>query len=242
MPYLAVLFSMILIPGQNLHGQDTKGKKGQPDVRIDVKREYDENGNISSYDSSYSFSWSYDGSTDMDSLLENLRKNYGISPFTEDEFFNMPFGNYPHFYELPEHSQALPKAGDDSLYEYINPHDSIYSFNKPYYFFDSPLFGSPFNDSIYYKFFHDPLFGRDPFNRDDFDFFRFSPSDSAFNFIHPFDMRSMLENHRRMMEELHQLFEFNMPRYPVIPDTIPQNPLQQRYYRHSKPIPKGQEI
>ena len=158
LPFMAILFSMILVPELIVHGQDIKGKKGQPDVKIDVRREYDENGNISTYDSSYSFSWSYDGSMDMDSIFESLRNNFGISPFAED------------------------------------------------------------------------------------DFFRFSPSDSAYNFFQPFDMRSMLENHQRMMEEMHQFFELNRPCYPLTPDSIPQNHLKQRYFKHSKPLPKGQEI
>src|SRR4030042_2570177 len=172
LPFMAILFSMILVPELNVHGQDIKGKKGQPDVKIDVRREYDEDGNISRYDSSYSFSWSYDGSMDMDSLFESMRKNYSISPFREDDFFNMPFRNHDHFFMFPYQERDYPENNDDTLYE----------------------------------------------------------------FIHPFDMRSMLENHRRMMEEMHRFFEFNMPCDPIIPDSIPQNHLKQRYLKHSKPL------
>jgi hypothetical protein len=112
---------------------------------------------------------------------------------------------------------------------------------KPYHFFYSPDFRDQFNDSIFYRFFNDPMSGQDPLQWQDFDFFRF-PSDSAFNFDHSFDMRSMLENHRRMMEELHQFFEFDLPRYPMPYDSIPRNPSQQKYQRHSRMIPKSQEI
>ncbi|MBN2213869.1 MAG: hypothetical protein JW723_06455 [Bacteroidales bacterium] len=194
LPLAAVLLSMIFIPGQSLHGQDKKAEKGQPDVRIDVKREFDEQGNISRYDSSYSFSWSYNGSMDMDSLLESLRNRFGITPFNEDEFFSMPFKGHPHFHMFP-HGHVYPEAEDDSLYGYIDPSDSVYFFNRPYHFFDSP-----------------------------------------------FDMRGMLENHRRMMEELHQFFEFDLPRYHLMPDSIPRNYFQQKYHRRSGSLPEGQEI
>src|SRR4030042_2806524 len=211
LPFMAILFSMILVPELNVHGQDIKGKKGQPDVKIDVRREYDENGNISTYDSSYSFSWSYDGSMDMDSIFESLRNNFGISPFAEDDFFGMPFENHHQFRMLPYHDKIDPEADDDSLYGYINPKDSVYSFDEPFNFFSSPFYRNPLNDSLYNRFFNDPFFGQDPWQWPDFDFFRFSPSDSAYNFFQPFDMRSMLENHQRMMEEMHQFFELNRP-------------------------------
>ncbi len=199
LPFTVMMFCMIFIVKPGLHGQDIKGKKGQPDVKIDVRREYDENGNFNRYDSSYSFSWSYDGSADMDSLFESLRDHFGISTFPDDDYFNRPFG-------------------------YINPDDSIYHFNDPYDFFYHPYHVSPFNDTIFDEFFHDPMFGRDPFNWPEF------------------DMRGMLENHRKMMEEMHKYFEYHMPGHPLPSDSIPINPLQQRHLAPSRPVPKGQEI
>jgi hypothetical protein len=242
LPLGVIVLSMFFNVGRNLHAQDKGKKQGQPDVRIDVKREFDKNGNISRYDSSYSFSWSYDGSTDMDSLLESLRNNFGISPFGEGDVFNMPHGNHPFLHAFPGKDTIFPDKEYDSLYQFIDPQDSIYSLKYPHHFFYGPGFSDPFNDSIFNRFFNDPMSGHDPFQWQDFDFFRFLPSDSAFNFNHSFDMRSMLENHRRMMEELHQFFEFDLPRYPMPHDSIPLNPSQQRYHRHSRSIPKSQEI
>lgn len=242
LPLGVIVLSMIFNGGRNLHAQDKGKKQGQPDVKIDVKREFDKNGNISRYDSSYSFSRSYDGSMNMDSLLESLRNNFNISPFGEGDVFNMPYRNHPFLHAFPDQDQILPYIENDSLYQYIDPHDSIYSLKKPHHFFYSPNFSEPFNDSIFDRFFNDPMSGQDPFQWQDFDFFRFFPSDSAFNFDHSFDMRGMLENHRRMMEELHQFFEFDLPRYPVPYDSIPRNPSQQRYHRHSRAMPESQEI
>lgn len=176
LPLTTMLFLVIFILMPNLYGQEGKTKKEQPDVQIDVRREYDENGNVNRYDSSYSFSWSYDGSMDLDSLFESLRNNFGISPFDDDDFFEDPFH------------------------------------------------GVPFNDTLGDEFFNAPFFEQEP---------RYWPE---------FDMRSMMENHRKMMEEMHKYFEFNMPPYPLAPDSIPQNPLHQRYVAPPKPLPKGQEI
>jgi hypothetical protein len=188
---IGILFSMFFIFKPNLQGQDGKAKNRQPDVKIDVRREYDENGNVSRYDSSYSFSWSYD---------------------------------------------------NDSLFQYIDPGDSDYFFREPFDFFGNPSFANPFNDSLYDEFFNDPMHGQNLWNDPDFDFFHFSPSDSVYNFFHPFDIRSMMENHRRMMEEMHKYFEYHFPNYPMAPDSIPQNSLKQRYHGPSGPLPKGREI
>ena len=223
LPLATIFFSMIFFLMPNLYGQDGKAKKGQPDVQIDVRREYDENGNVNRYDSSYSFSWSHDGSMDLDSLFESLRNNFGISPFDDDEFFNRSFGPSDQFRMFPWHGQINPETENDSLYGYINPEDSIYHFNEPYDFFERLHRRGPFVDTPD-EFFDDPFFGQDP---------RYWPD---------FDMRSMMENHRKMMEEMHKYFEFNMPRYPLAPDSIPGNPLHQRYVAPPKPLPKGQEI
>jgi len=224
LPSAAILLLVIFVLKPDLYGQDDQAKKGQPDVQIDVRREYDENGNVNRYDSSYSFSWSYDGSMDLDSLFESLRNNFNTSPFDDDEFYNRPHGPHNHFRNFPWHREINPETDGDTLYEYIHPDDSTYSFREPYDFFGDPFHGIPFNDTLFDEFFDDPFFKGDP---------RCWPE---------FDMRSMMENHRKMMEEMHKHFEFNMPRYPLTPDSIPRNPLQQRYFTPPKPLPKGQEI
>ena len=223
LPLAAIVFLIIFVFMPDLYAQGGKEKKGQPDVQIDVRREYDENGNVNRYDSSYSFSWSYDGSMDLDSLFESMRNNFGISPFDEDEFFNRPYGPDNHFRLFPWHGQMDPEADNDSLWGYINPEDSIYYFNEPYDFFEQLHRRGPFIDTLD-EFLNDPFFGQDP---------QFWPD---------FDMRSMMENHRKMMEEMQKYFEFNMPQHPLTPDSIPQNPLKQKYFAPPKPSPKGQEI
>ena len=223
LPFAAIVFLIIFISNPDLYGQGGKEKNGLPDVQIDVKREYDENGNVSRYDSSYSFSWSYDGAVNMDSLFESLNNNFGISPFDDDEFFNRSFEPSDHFRMFPRHGQINPEPDNDSLNGYINPEDSICYFNKPYDFFERLHRRGPFIDTLD-EFFGDSFFGQDPLYWPDF------------------DMRSMMENHRKMMEEMHRYFEFNMPRYPLTPDSVPRNPIQQRHLAPPKPLPKMQEI
>jgi hypothetical protein len=63
--------------------QDKTGKsKAKPDVRVKVQKEYDDQGNITRYDSTYSYSWSGDGDTpcDIDSLFKGFNRGFGFSP------------------------------------------------------------------------------------------------------------------------------------------------------------------
>lgn len=69
--------------------QDKTGKsKAQPDVRVKVQKEYDDQGNITRYDSTYSYSWSGDGETpcDIDSLFKGFNRGFGFSPGWEKSF------------------------------------------------------------------------------------------------------------------------------------------------------------
>ncbi len=142
----------------------------------------------------------------------------------DDFFFNKPPGTGHHFHMFPYHGRVVPESEDDSLYGYIHPGDSVYYFNEPDDFFERFHHRHHFNDSLFDPFFSDPNFGHDPFWWPDF------------------DMRSMMENHRKMLEEMHRFFEFDMPCYPLKPDSIPKKHMQQRYHPHSKSIPKVQEI
>jgi hypothetical protein len=168
---------------------------------------------------------SYDGSNiDMDSLFESLRNNFGISPFADDDFFNRLHEQHPDFHMFRWHGQSDPDTENDSLYGYINPEDSIYFFNKPYDFFERFQHRDPFDDSLFDEFFNDRTFGHDQRDRMDS------------------DLQDMMENHRKMMEEMQKYFQFHMPCYPLKPDSVPHNPLQQKYHTPSKPLPMGQEI
>lgn len=137
-----VVFIALFVIASCAYGQNKK-----PDVKIDVKKELDENGNVKSYDSTYSFSWSGDGSVDLDSFFQGM--DFGFSPFFEDEFFGSKKSINPGHSENP-----------DSLNGFINPNDSVYYFNSPDLNFP---FLSPFGNS-FDKFFDDPFFHDDFFN------------------------------------------------------------------------------
>lgn len=81
----------------------------EPKVHIDVNKEFDEQGNVTRYDSTYVWTWSSDGNIQQmpDSMLQQMMKEWnmpGFDMFANDPFFNLndslmmnPFGNMPFF-------------------------------------------------------------------------------------------------------------------------------------------------
>ncbi|MBN2611701.1 MAG: hypothetical protein JXB00_09110 [Bacteroidales bacterium] len=210
-----VFLSFGIVSAELLRAQQDKTGKNQPDIKIDVKREFDEKGNVKSYDSVYSFSWSSEGDINIDSVLKSLHGQFGISPFGFDEPFSMPFDRFRGYNE---------RHVNDSLFGYINPGDSVYRFNPP-----ADDFGFPdmFRDPFFEDFFNDPFFGNryPPFRHAD-PFF-YAPSDSSTADPYYFDMRSMLEEHIKRMEEFHKHFQFNEPFYFEMPDSVAPKPRKQ---------------
>ncbi len=228
-PFLLIVFCLIFIFKSDLQGQQGKARKNQPDIRINVQRGYDHHGNVKSYDSTYSFTWSTEGNENIDSVLRSLNKNFGFSHFGLNGPFKMPYGINPN---VPSGQSYRNLNPNDSLYGYINPKDSVYYFDNP------NLFDDPFIE----EFFNDPFFGgkmsSTPGAKPDL----YDPSDSTSEYVFPFNIRSMIEEHKRMMEEMHKFFDFNDPGYPEFQDSIP---LKSR--KHIKPVllkntPKGQKI
>ena len=227
-PFLLIVFCLIFIFKSDLQGQQAK-KKNQPNVKIKVQHEYDRNGNLKSYDSTYSFTWSNEGNENMDSLVRSLNKNFGFSPFGLNGPFKMPYGINPN---IPSGHAYRNLNPNDSLYGYINPKDSVYYFDNP----------NLFDDPFFEEFFDDPFFrgkmSSSKGSKQDF----FDPSDSISNYVFPFNIRSMIEEHRRMMEDMRKFFDSSMPDFPESQDSL--SPVPQK---HVKPLPlsnrpKGQEI
>lgn len=87
-PFLAIILFTSLSFGQEVKPvpeieKPAPGEKTEPNVKIDVKREYDDDGNITRFDSTYTWSWSDDGDLDNDMLkefeqkMETFRDNMG---------------------------------------------------------------------------------------------------------------------------------------------------------------------
>jgi hypothetical protein len=138
---------MFIFAGSVVFSQTGNGK--QPDVKIDVKKELDEKGNVKRYDSTYTFSWSGNRNVNIDSIFRSLNENFGFSPFT-DSFSGRPG------------TDVNRKKNSDSL-SYINPNDSVYHFRSPGNIFDLPFY-QPFDFSTIDKFFNDSFFSDDFFN------------------------------------------------------------------------------
>jgi len=82
------IFSFAIIT----NAQTIQKQKNQPDIRIDVNVQRDDNGNIIGYDSTYVETWSSDGTNvNTDSLMRMLRSNF-IFEFNDDDngFFETP--------------------------------------------------------------------------------------------------------------------------------------------------------
>ena len=84
----------------------------QPEVRIDIKKEYDSLGNIAFYDSVYTWSWNgHDFPTEkLDSLFENLNNG----------FQNIDFSNRLHFRDFPFDSTNLSYFNFEDLQQYVD--------------------------------------------------------------------------------------------------------------------------
>lgn len=81
----------------------------KPDVKINVNKEYDNNGNISKYDSSYSWSYSSSGNAvNIDSLMKSFNLSFGGN--LPDDFWG--FDN-PMFSQKSD-SSLLNFSGDSS--------------------------------------------------------------------------------------------------------------------------------
>ncbi|PIP53842.1 MAG: hypothetical protein COS14_02440 [Bacteroidetes bacterium CG02_land_8_20_14_3_00_31_25] len=71
-----------------------QNKNNQPDVHINVNREFDKNGNIIRYDSTYSWSWSSDGNKVIpDNFFNDSLTGHFTYPFEDKMFFDDPFLN-----------------------------------------------------------------------------------------------------------------------------------------------------
>jgi len=99
---LMSLLSIFFIVDPVLAQTDTDDKERQPEKKINIIIEYDDEGNITKYDSSYSWSWSgsissYDFDSIMDGFdhhLDNFHFYMDESMSHMDEYFINPFSNH----------------------------------------------------------------------------------------------------------------------------------------------------
>ena len=91
---------LILIPATGSAQEDTEKEERKPEIKWDVQKHFDENGNLLRFDSTYSWSWSNHDftSTDLDSLFEKI---FGDFKFC-DSVFGGPLPSMPHSFLFPE--------------------------------------------------------------------------------------------------------------------------------------------
>jgi len=99
---LAVCMGLMLIPVlqcTNAQKSENNQSNNQPKVNINVKKQRDQNGNITSYDSTYTWSWSGNGNTpeNIDSIFNSMNEHFSKNfSFNMGTFHNMPFGFGSH--------------------------------------------------------------------------------------------------------------------------------------------------
>lgn len=168
--FLFLMFVVLLVGGIAYSQSDkTKKKKNLPQEKVTVNKEYDENGNIISFDSSYVYLWSSD--TTMTDFPGNLDFseffNWKGSFFDNDSaFFVDPFGGFSnHEFEnfFNHFSNIFPDSIDQDLYSYKND-STIRFFGDSTNFFHlkkgdlNPDFHWQLNDSSMINFFSEPEF------------------------------------------------------------------------------------
>ena len=118
----------------------------EPEYKIDVQREYDEDGNLKRYDSTYIYSWSGPGNIDLDSVMKNFKNNFDFDFLGPDMDFHSYSFDQPLFNDSTG-SSVLPE----------NFHHYFHSFNFPEFkdFFHEDFFNSPGNENIMKRFFED---------------------------------------------------------------------------------------
>ncbi len=140
---LCFLCSFIIL--NPLFGQENDEQDSKPEVRIDVNKEYDENGNVVGYDSTYKWFWSGKEITNMnfDSIFEKFHNdfehwndNFERNHLHSFGYFHYPGGQWNHF--------------DSSLYSNLNDlfdeeFMDRFNFNHDYFRFSDSTFTSYFN-------------------------------------------------------------------------------------------------
>ncbi len=116
--FISLMFLM-LIP-QLTYSQDENNN--EPNERVQVNKEYDENGNLIRFDSIYSYS-SSNMTSKMDSIFENFSTNR--NPFFNDEPFNMnPF-------PFPNNFKSLDSIWQKQMLDHRSLLDDFFQMDTP---------------------------------------------------------------------------------------------------------------
>lgn len=189
-----VLFSVVaLFYAMNLAAQNAEKKVNVPKENSKVTKEYDENGNLTKFDSVYTYSWSSDttllNSVSPDQLRDIFGDQFGFfsdSSFRSDSFIQ----NFDDFFAQPFHdnsdSTLMKKFGNQ-------PHFQFFGFDNDSTEMNFPDFGEFFQN----------------FNQNNQDSVL---SGSQFPQQKSMDeMMKMLQKHMKQFEELHKELLNNEP-------------------------------
>ncbi|AXG71459.1 hypothetical protein KORDIASMS9_03716 [Kordia sp. SMS9] len=127
MKYLSyVCVFLTFLTTQTLQAQtQNEQKQNEPDERIEVHREYDENGNLIRFDSVYSYSYSSGNlkghSLKLDSMMKNFfpREFSNFFPKMEMQPFQSPFSFFKEQQNLDSIWKQRLKMQQDFIQKYL---------------------------------------------------------------------------------------------------------------------------
>jgi hypothetical protein len=97
---LSMFLILVLIPAYGSAQNDPEKQENQPEIKWDVQKHLDENGNLIWFDSTYSWSRSnHDfGNMDLDSIFKKFHGEFK----SIDSLFRIPFPSMPHTFSFPD--------------------------------------------------------------------------------------------------------------------------------------------
>ncbi|KPK86495.1 MAG: hypothetical protein AMS27_04845 [Bacteroides sp. SM23_62_1] len=214
---MVLLLVSIVIP-IHLFGQEND--QGRPEMRWDVNKEFDKNGNILRYDSSYIFHWKSPGADafNHDSLFSAFPFFFRSNPDCSAQKYDSLFSDHPGLFPDP--------FDDEFFFDFsYKHHPFIFRFpsfpdldepdpmNSPFFFSDS-MFSMPFQDP-----FLDDLFIRR--------FFDWPLNDSIHSWHYmPFPFYLSFPDFDEFFKESNKLIEKYFNEHLFYLDTIPSAPNQ----------------
>jgi hypothetical protein len=202
---LSILSFFILL--SPLFGQERDTLHNKPEVCIDIKKDFDEDGNLTGYDSSYSWFWSGKDliPVDVDSLIRHFRKHSGGFGFlwSEDPFRFYPitpdslWSRYKNF-DQPDSSRYsyLDEFFNDDFFERFDLFIPPYPYYHRWDYHKDDSLGISYFDNEYWDRFFDEHLNREGLNE--------KLQEQQRNFEERYE--KYLEEHRKLIEKY-----FNTP-------------------------------
>jgi hypothetical protein len=178
-----------------------KSETNKPEIKIVIKKEHDEKGNVIRYDSTYTYTWTNRSDTsEIDTVIKHIDKYFKFYSFGDDEFFIDSF-KLPEMPSLPDFGPFYFFRFADSAFTWHHDLDSLFKHD----------FGNLFDEKDFI-----------PFNPCDSAFFWPYP----FKYKFP---QSYFDEIEKYIEDIHENFEKDFKGMHFYYDTKPPKYFKQHY-------------